>query len=119
MTGEAQIAVALAGTGAQVRPAAPPDSVGGVQPSCVATPTTLDQAAGVVQAAAGLELAVGARGSGRGVCWVVPRGSARTISCALPPARCDVIADMAEMDRVLEYAAGDLVVRVEAGVRLG
>jgi glycolate oxidase FAD binding subunit len=107
MTGEAQIAVALAGTGAQVRPASPPDSVGGVQPSCVATPTTLDQAAGVMQAAAGLELAV------------VPRGSGRTISWGAAPARCDVIADMAEMDRILEYAAGDLVVRVEAGVRLG
>jgi glycolate oxidase FAD binding subunit len=107
MAGEAEIAVALAGTGAQVRPARPPDSVGGVQPSCVATPTTLDQAAGVVQAAAGLDLAV------------VPRGSGRTISWGLPPARCDVIADMAEMDRILEYAAGDLVVRVEAGVRLG
>ncbi len=107
MTGEAQIAVALAGTGAQVRPAAPHDSVGGVPPSCVATPTTLDQAAGVMQAAAGLELAV------------VPRGSGRTISWGAAPARCDVIADMAEMDRILEYAAGDLVVRVEAGVRLG
>jgi glycolate oxidase FAD binding subunit len=107
MTGEAQIAVALAGTGAQVRPASPPDSVGGVPPSCVATPTTLDQAAGVMQAAAGLELAV------------VPRGSGRTISWGAAPARCDVIADMAEMDRILEYAAGDLVVRVEAGVRLG
>ena len=107
MTGEAQIAVALAGTGAQVRPASPPDSVGGVQPSCVATPTTLDQAAGVMQAAAGLELAV------------VPRGGGRTISWGAAPARCDVIADMAEMDRILEYAAGDLVVRVEAGVRLG
>jgi glycolate oxidase FAD binding subunit len=107
MAGEAEIAVALAGTGAQVRPASPPDGVGGVQPSCVATPTTLDQAAGVVQAAAGLDLAV------------VPRGSGRTISWGLPPARCDVIADMAEMDRILEYAAGDLVVRVEAGVRQG
>jgi glycolate oxidase FAD binding subunit len=107
MTGEAQIAVALAGTGAQVRPASPPDSVGGVPPSCVATPTTLDQAAGVMQAAAGLELAV------------VPRGGGRTISWGPAPARCDVIADMARMDRILEYAAGDLVVRVEAGVRLG
>src|ERR1700704_1750077 len=107
MAGEAEIAVALAGTDAQVRPARAPDSVGGVQPSCVATPTTLDQAAGVVQAAAGLDLAV------------VPRGSGRTISWGLPPARCDVIADMAGMDRILEYAAGDLVVRVEAGVRLG
>ena len=106
MTSEAEIAVALAGTGAVVRPASPPDSVGGVVPSCVATPTTLDQAAGVLQAAASLNLAV------------VPRGSGRAISWGLPPTRCDVIADLTEMDHILEYAAGDLVVRVEAGVRV-
>ena len=77
MTGEAQIAVALAGTGAQVRPASPPDSVGGVPPSCVATPTTLDQAAGVMQAAAGLELAVVPRGGGRTISWGVRPGPVR------------------------------------------
>jgi len=101
------IAVALAGTGAQIRPGGPSDGVGGVVPACVATPTTLDQAAGVLQAAAGLDLAV------------VPRGSGRTISWGLPPTRCDVIADLAQMDRILEYAPGDLVVRAEAGVTLG
>jgi glycolate oxidase FAD binding subunit len=107
MIGGAEIAVALAGTGAQVSPAGPPDSVGGVVPSCVATPTTLDQAAGVMQAAAGLDLAV------------VPRGRGATISWGLPPTRCDVIADLSRMDQILEYAAGDLVVQVEAGVTLG
>jgi glycolate oxidase FAD binding subunit len=107
MIGEAEIAVALAGTGAQVSPAGPPDSVGGVMPSCVATPTTLDQAAGVMQAAAGLDLAV------------VPRGRGTTISWGLPPTRCDVIADLSRMDQILEYAAGDLVVQAEAGVTLG
>jgi glycolate oxidase FAD binding subunit len=58
-------------------------------------------------AAAGLDLAV------------VPRGAGTTISWGLPPARCDVVADLSRMDHILEYAAGDLVVRVEAGVRLG
>jgi glycolate oxidase FAD binding subunit len=101
------IAVALAGTGAQIRPGEPSDGVGGVVPACVATPTTLDQAAGVLQAAAGLDLAV------------VPRGSGRTISWGLPPTRCDVIADLAQMDRILEYTPGDLVVQAEAGVTLG
>src|SRR6202012_4729876 len=101
------IAVARAGRGAQIRRGGPPDGVGGVVPACVATPTTLDQAAGVLQAAAGLDLAV------------VPRGSGRTISWGLPPTRCDVIADLAQMDRILEYAPGDLVVRAEAGVTLG
>jgi glycolate oxidase FAD binding subunit len=101
------IAVALAGTGAQIRPGEPSDGVGGVVPACVATPTTLEQAAGVVQAAAGLDLAV------------VPRGSGSTISWGRPPTRCDVIADLAQLDQILEYAPGDLVVRAEAGVTLG
>ena len=50
---------------------------------------------------------------------VVPRGSGRTISWGPPPARCDVVADMTRMDRILEHAAGDLVVQAEAGVTLG
>ena len=50
---------------------------------------------------------------------VVPRGSGRMISWGPPPARCDVITDMTRMDRILEHAAGDLVVRAEAGVTLG
>jgi glycolate oxidase FAD binding subunit len=107
VTGSAEIAVALAGTGAVVSPAGPPDSVGGVIPACVAAPGTLDQAAGVLQAAAGMDIAV------------VPRGSGRTISWGLPPTRCDVIADLTRMNQILEYAAGDLVVRAEAGVTLG
>jgi len=105
--GAEAIAVALAGTGAEVRPAEPSDVVGGVLPSCVASPATVDQAAGVMAAAAGLDLAV------------VPRGSGDTISWGWPPARCDVVADLSGMDQVLEYAAGDLVVKVQAGVRLG
>jgi glycolate oxidase FAD binding subunit len=110
MTSGAEIAVALAGSGAVVSPAGPRDGVGGtggVVPACVACPGTLDQAAGVLQATASLDMAV------------VPRGSGRTISWSLPPARCDVIADLTRMNQILEYAAGDLVVRVQAGVTLG
>ncbi len=107
MTSGAEVAVALAGTGAVVSPAGPPDSVGGVAPTCVAAPGTVAQAAGVLQAATALDMAVVARGSGR------------TISWGLPPARCDVIADLTGMNQILEYAAGDLVVRAEAGVTLG
>ena len=106
-SGVEAIAVALAGAGAPIRPGAPPDGVGGVVPACVASPATVDQLSGVMAAAAGLGLAV------------VPRGAGTTISWGLPPSRCDVVADLSGMDHVLEYAAGDLVVRVEAGVRLG
>ncbi len=107
MTTGAEVAVALAGTGAVVSEAGPVDAVAGVAPACVAYPGTVEQAAGVIRAAASLGLAV------------VPRGSGRTISWAPPPARCDVVADMTRMDRILEHAAGDLVVRAEAGVTLG
>jgi len=107
MTTGAEVAVALAGTGAVVGEAGPGDTVAGVVPACVAYPGTVDQAAGVMSAAAALGMTV------------VPRGSGRTISWGPPPARCDVVADMTRMDRILEHAAGDLVVRAEAGVTLG
>jgi glycolate oxidase FAD binding subunit len=107
MTSGAEVAVALAGTGAVVSEAGPADAVAGVAPACVAYPGTVEQAAGVIRAAASLGMTV------------VPRGSGRTISWAPPPPRCDVVADMTRMDRILEHAAGDLVVRAEAGVTLG
>jgi glycolate oxidase FAD binding subunit len=107
LTSGAEIAVALAGTGAVVGEASPADTVAGVTLVCVAYPGTVEQAAGVMTAVAGL---------GR---TVLPRGSGRTISWGPPPDRCDVITDMTRMDRILEHAAGDLVVRVEAGVTLG
>jgi len=103
----AEIAVALAGTGAVVGEAGPADSVAGVAPACVAYPGTVEQAAGVMTAVAGLGMTV------------LPRGSGRTISWGPPPACCDVITDMTQMDRILEHASGDLVVRAEAGVTVG
>ena len=103
----AEVAVALAGTGAVVGEAGPADAVAGVRPACVAYPGTVEQAAGVLRAAASLGMAV------------VPRGSGRRISWGPPPTRCDVVADMTRMDHIIEHAAGDLVVRAEAGVTLG
>ena len=46
--------MALAGTGAVVGEAGPADAVAGVAPACVAYPGTVEQAAGVMSAAAGL-----------------------------------------------------------------
>jgi glycolate oxidase FAD binding subunit len=107
MTAGADVAVALAGTGAAVSPGGDRDVIGGVTPACVACPGSLAQAAGLMSAAASLGMAI------------VPRGSGSKIFWGPPPARCDVIADMSRMDRVIEHAAGDLVVTVEAGVTLG
>ena len=98
--------MALAGTGAVVCDAGPAHAVAGVRR---------------------LRGLPGHGGAGRGGdggpaglgMTVVPRGSGRMISWGPPPARCDVITDMTRMDRILEHAAGDLVVRAEAGVTLG
>jgi glycolate oxidase FAD binding subunit len=106
-TSGAEVAVALAGTGAVVSDAGPADAVAGVRPACVAYPGTVDQAAGVLRAAASLGMTVAARGGGRRISW------------GPPPARCDVVADMTRMNRIIEHAAGDLVVRAETGVLLG
>jgi glycolate oxidase FAD binding subunit len=51
--------------------------------------------------------------------WAVtPRGAGTKLDLGSPPARVDLIVSTARMNRVLEHAAGDLIVRVEAGAPL-
>jgi glycolate oxidase FAD binding subunit len=88
-------------------PAGPSDSVAGVKPQWVATPASTEETAEVLRAAAELGLAV------------VPRGSGSRLDWGRPPERCDLIVDMSRMDQVIEHAAGDLVVRVQAGATMG
>jgi glycolate oxidase FAD binding subunit len=90
----------------QLRRAQQADAVGGVVPSYVAAPDSTREASAVLQAAAELGLAVVVRGAGTRLDW------------GAPPTRCDLIVDTRLLDTVLEHAAGDLVVRVQAGVRL-
>jgi glycolate oxidase FAD binding subunit len=90
-----------------VTAADPADAVGGCQARYVAAPVSTGEAAGLLAAADGLGLTV------------VPRGSGSRLDWGMPPATCDVVVDTRRLDRVIEHAAGDLVVRVEAGVRLG
>src|SRR5712692_1604483 len=89
-----------------VRPASPRDVVAGVMPSWVASPASLEEASAVLQAAADHDLAVVARGGGTKLGW------------GAPPRRCDVVVDTLRLDRVVEHAAGDLVVRAQAGVTI-
>ncbi|HUD77357.1 MAG TPA: FAD-binding oxidoreductase [Streptosporangiaceae bacterium] len=96
----------LAGAGTDVRTAGPADTAGGKQARYVAAPASAAEAAALLSAAASLGLTVVARGSGTKLDW----GTA--------PARCDLIVDTRRLDRVLEHAAGDLVVTVQSGVRL-
>jgi glycolate oxidase FAD binding subunit len=80
--------------------------VGGLTPPWVASPADSGEASALLAAATEHGLAV------------VPRGSGTTVSWGVPPRRLDLVIDMLRLDRVLEHAAGDLVVRAEAGVTL-
>jgi glycolate oxidase FAD binding subunit len=98
---------ALARACRTVRPAGPRDAVAGVVPSWVAAPSGTDEASALLATAAEHGLAV------------VPRGNGTRIGWGAPPRRCDLIIDTQRLNQVLEHAAGDLVVRVQAGVTLG
>jgi glycolate oxidase FAD binding subunit len=100
------IARALTQACPQVREAGPDDAVAGVEPRFVACPDDVAQAAQVMRAAATAGLAT------------VPRGAGTRLAWGSPPDRCDLVIDTRRLNRVLEHAAGDLVVRVQAGVGL-
>jgi glycolate oxidase FAD binding subunit len=89
-----------------VRPARSDDAVAGVQPLMVATPASTEEASALLRAAAGLGLAV------------VPRGAGTRLNWGNPPERCDLVIETTLLDRVIEHAAGDLVVTVQAGLTL-
>lgn len=97
---------ALTKAGAEVRDAGPADAVAGVQPAYVAMPVTPEETAAVMRVAAERDLAVVARGAGTKLDW------------GIAPYRCDLVLDLSRMREVVEHAAGDLVVRVEAGCSL-
>ena len=78
----------------------------GVEPAYVAAPDSVEAAAGVLRTAADHGLAV------------LPRGGGTKLHWGVPPRRADLVVDTRRLDRVLEYAAGDLVVRAQAGTPL-
>jgi glycolate oxidase FAD binding subunit len=92
--------------GGLVRPAEGAYSVDGVAPRFVARPGSVEEASQVVRAAAGDGLAVTFAGGGS------------KLGLGNPPERLDLVVLTAGLDQVLEHAAGDLVVRAQAGVRL-
>jgi glycolate oxidase FAD binding subunit len=91
---------------AAVRPATEADAVAGVTPSWVARPADVAELSAVLAAAAGLNLAS------------VPRGTGTKLAWGCPPDRCDLVVDMLGLDQVLEHESGDLVARVQAGIRI-
>ncbi|HEU5388059.1 MAG TPA: FAD-binding oxidoreductase [Streptosporangiaceae bacterium] len=103
-------ATALAAACPSLAVGTPDDAVAGAEglvPSYVASPASTQEAAGLLRAAAAAGLAVVPRGAGTGFGW----GS--------PPSRCDLVVDLRAMDQVIEHEAGDLVVRVQAGMTIG
>ncbi len=100
------IAAQLANTCADLAPATELDVVGGRQARYVAAPGSAAETAALLATAAELDLTV------------VPRGSGSRLDWGTAPASCDLIVDTRRLDQVIEHAAGDLVVTVQAGVRL-
>src|SRR5580704_19034648 len=100
------IPAALASTCADLATATDRDAIGGRQPRFVAAPSSTEEAAALLRAAADLGLTV------------VPRGSGTHLDWGAPPTSCDLIVDTRRLNRIIEHAAGDLVVSVQAGVKL-
>jgi glycolate oxidase FAD binding subunit len=98
---------ALAKVCGDTRPGTAEDAVQGVVPAQVAAPATVPEASEVMRVAAEHGLAV------------VPRGAGTHLGHGVPPRRCDLVVDTRRLDRVIEHAAGDLVVKVEAGLPMG
>ncbi len=88
------------------RGASPVDAVAGVIPSVVVEPASVEEAAAVLKEC-----------SSKGL-TVVPRGGGTKLDWGAPPERADVVMSTSRMDGVLEHAAGDLVLRAQAGCRL-
>jgi glycolate oxidase FAD binding subunit len=79
------------------------DAVDGVPPGLVARPTDTDQVSEVMRACAAHGLSV------------VPRGRGTKLSWGTPPRSADVLLDLSGLDRVLDHAAGDLILAAQAG----
>jgi glycolate oxidase FAD binding subunit len=97
---------ALSSACEDVREGRPDDAVDGVPVGLVARPGTTEQVAEVMKVAAAHRLSV------------VPRGRGTKMTWGLPPASADVLVDLSTMDRVLDHAAGDLIVEAQAGTPL-
>ena len=90
-----------------LRDAAQADTIGGVRPAFVASPSSTQEASALMRAAAGHDLAVVPRGAGLGMDWGVS------------PTRCDLVVDTGQLTGVVEHTSGDLVARVRAGTTVG
>ena len=86
-----------------LRPPAPGDEVAGQRHKCIVEPRTPSEVARVLAIA------------NRAAISIIPRGSGSKLDWGAPPGKADVILSLRRLDRVLEHAAGDMTVTVEAG----
>ncbi|MGB8202190.1 MAG: FAD-binding oxidoreductase, partial [Pseudonocardiaceae bacterium] len=91
---------------ADVAEATADDTVDGVPACWVALPGSTQEVSAVLRAAAKLGLRVVARGTGTRLSW------------GASPTAVDLIVDTSRMSAVLAHVAGDLVVTVQAGLRM-
>ncbi|MGD0607218.1 MAG: FAD-binding oxidoreductase [Streptosporangiaceae bacterium] len=113
------IRAALTAACPSLRDGEPADAVGGLVPSFVGSPASTAEASALLRAAAAVpgSAVPGSAVPGSGLA-VVPRGAGTGLGWGLAPSACDLVVDLRAMDQVLEHAAGDLVVRVQAGVTM-
>jgi glycolate oxidase FAD binding subunit len=97
---------ALTSACGDVTDGAPADAVDGVPVALVARPASTEEVAEVLRAAAGHGLTV------------VPRGRGTKMTWGRPPEQADVLVDLSRMAAVLDHAAGDLIVKAQAGALL-
>lgn len=95
----------LVGAG-NARKARPGDAVAGVMPGYVVAPGSVEETGEVMK----LAQLHGMR--------VAPRGSGTKMGWGGPPRALDLIVSTERLNRVIEHAAGDLVVKAEAGTKL-
>ena len=81
-------------------------AVDGIEPSWVLLPASASEAESALRAAAEHDLAV------------VPAGLGARLGIGRPPERLDCVLSTRRMDRIVEHAAADLTVTVEAGATI-
>jgi glycolate oxidase FAD binding subunit len=101
-----RIVDAVTAAGVDARPAGQADQVDGVAAAAVAFVRDTSSAAAAVRVAAEQGLTV------------VARGTATKLTWGAPPDRVDLLLDTSRMADVVEHAAGDLVLHVQAGIAL-
>ena len=89
-----------------VREASAEDAIDGVKPALVVEPATIEETSEVMKLASREGLAVS------------PRGGGTKTGLGNPPREIDLILSTARMDGIIEYAPGDQIVRVQAGLKL-